>query len=395
VSAEQPSSARPSTAGRKAVIAFDCLFPNQTGGGERVYRALADELLRQGWRVEYLTRDDAAIEPVGFQVTSVWRGELYDADGVRRIGPALRFAWSLFRALSRRRSADLFVVSATPVLNVFAAALALAGRPHRRLFVDWLEIWPLRKWREYSGAIAGTIAAAMQAAALRLSANVTGDSEATISRMPAAVKRTGPILMGLTGLGEPPQARVAGSANHPVVVLTVGRLIADKRVDAIPAALAELMVTMPEARAVIVGTGPEEAAVRAAAAQAGMLDRVDFLGRVSDQELDELYRRASVLLNPSVREGFGLVVVEAAERGTPSVVIPGPNNAAADLIQPGVNGFLAASHAPKDLAAALCAAVQAGDPLRASTLGWAQASRRGKSMQDSVLALLKHLDETS
>lgn len=394
MSKEKTTLMRPSTTGRRAVIAFDCLFPNQTGGGERVYRALANELSGHGWHVEYLTIDDSAIQPVGFQVTSVWDGQPHDVDGVRRIGPAMCFAWGLFRALRKRRDADLFYVSATPVLNVFAAAVALAGRPHRRLFVDWLEIWPLAKWREYAGPIAGIVAALMQSVALRLSANVTGDSETTISRMPAAVKRTSPILMGLTGLGAPPRARVSGSAASSVVVLAVGRLIADKRVDTIPAALAELKKSVGDVRACIVGTGPEGSVIRAAAADAGVLDHIEFLGRVDDGELDELYRQATVLVNPSVREGFGLVVVEAAERGTPSVVIPGPNNAAADLIRPGVNGFLAASHAPSDLAAALASAVHAGDPLRQSTLRWAQASRKGKSMEDSVLALLERLDET-
>ena len=51
---------------------------------------------------------------------------------------------------------------------------------------------------------------------------------------------------------------------------------------------------------------------------------------------------------PSRREGYGLVVVEAAARGTPSVVVAGPDNAAVELIEEGVNGFVAASADPDD-----------------------------------------------
>ena len=46
---------------------------------------------------------------------------------------------------------------------------------------------------------------------------------------------------------------------------------------------------------------------------------------------------------PSEREGYGAVVVEAAARGTPSIVVRGPENAATELIVDGVNGFIASS----------------------------------------------------
>jgi len=59
-----------------------------------------------------------------------------------------------------------------------------------------------------------------------------------------------------------------------------------------------------------------------------------------------------VLVNPSAREGFGLVVAEAASRGTPSVVVAGEDNAAAELVVEGENGFVAASVTPAALGGA-------------------------------------------
>ena len=50
-------------------------------------------------------------------------------------------------------------------------------------------------------------------------------------------------------------------------------------------------------------------------------------------------RRALCLLLTSRREGYGLVVVEAASHGTPSVVVAGEDNAATELIEEGVNGI--------------------------------------------------------
>ena len=47
------------------------------------------------------------------------------------------------------------------------------------------------------------------------------------------------------------------------------------------------------------------------------------------------------LVLPSRREGYGLVVIEAAAHGTPSVVVADPDNAAVELVTEGVNGFIA------------------------------------------------------
>jgi glycosyltransferase involved in cell wall biosynthesis len=73
---------------------------------------------------------------------------------------------------------------------------------------------------------------------------------------------------------------------------------------------------------------------------------------------------------PSRREGYGMVVVEAAAVGTPSVVAAAPDNAAVELIEEGVNGFVARSAGSEDLAEAILRVHEAGPPLRESTAGW-------------------------
>ena len=68
---------------------------------------------------------------------------------------------------------------------------------------------------------------------------------------------------------------------------------------------------------------------------------------------------AACLLLPSLREGYGLVVVEAVARGTPAVVVDGPDNAATELVEPGVNGFVAASADPERDRARVVDAIEA------------------------------------
>jgi glycosyltransferase involved in cell wall biosynthesis len=93
---------------------------------------------------------------------------------------------------------------------------------------------------------------------------------------------------------------------------------------------------------------------------------------------------ASCLLHPSEREGYGLVIVEAASLGTPAIAVAEPENAATELIEDGVNGFVAASAEPADLAEAVVAAVRGGADLRESTLAWYERNRQRLSIESSL-----------
>ena len=121
-------------------VAYDCLFPYSTGGGERQYRAFADELGRAGLDVDYLTAaqwDGPTPAEDRFRIVPVTgRLSLYSLDGVRRIPAALRYAAGLFAALVRRRKQyAAVIVSGLPIFNVFAARLALLGSG-TRIVVD-------------------------------------------------------------------------------------------------------------------------------------------------------------------------------------------------------------------------------------------------------------------
>ena len=116
----------------------------------------------------------------------------------------------------------------------------------------------------------------------------------------------------------------------------------------------------------------------------GLEDVVSVPGFVSHERVDAALRRALCLLLPSRREGYGLVVVEASAAGTPSIVVADPDNAATELIEPGVNGFVAASADPADLAAAILRVRDAGEALRDSTAAWYARHARELSLTASL-----------
>jgi glycosyltransferase involved in cell wall biosynthesis len=107
-------------------------------------------------------------------------------------------------------------------------------------------------------------------------------------------------------------------------------------------------------------------------------------GFVDRATVDEALRTALCMALPSRREGFGLVVVESAARGTPSVVVDGPDNAATELVDDGQNGVVAGSADPDELAAAIVRVHRAGHALRESTADWFERNAPRLSLEEAL-----------
>ncbi|WP_037866211.1 glycosyltransferase family 4 protein, partial [Streptomyces sp. NRRL S-1868] len=132
------------------------------------------------------------------------------------------------------------------------------------------------------------------------------------------------------GVEEPPPA-VPRSPGP--LFLAMGRLVEYKRIDLL-LRLWERVRPVTGGRLVIVGDGPERSALEAMAGPG-----VTFTGHIGERAKHRLLCRAWLLLHPSLVEGWGLVVMEAAARGTPAIGfdIPGLR----DSVEDGVTGLLA------------------------------------------------------
>ncbi len=188
---------------------------------------------------------------------------------------------------------------------------------HRRPKLLWAESnrfdYPRRRWKE-----------SVKAAFIRrcAAANVYGeanreylcdlgmpDSRITTKR---AVIDTGLFTCSAPRTGERPYR----------VLLYVGRFSPEKNLERLLRAWARLVHdrTFPPARLALVGYGPLEAGLRATVGRLRLGNAVEFRGPVRQRELPALYREADALVLPSLREAWGLVVVEGMACGLPVAV---------------------------------------------------------------------------
>lgn len=117
--------------------------------------------------------------------------------------------------------------------------------------------------------------------------------------------------------------RALGLSAHRVIV-SVSRLIPRKGMDVALRAVREVLASVPDARYLIVGEGPERVSLERQAEDLGIGDRVRFLGRVPDETVRRCLRSADVfVLTPREDrkdvEGFGIVYGEAAAAGVCAV----------------------------------------------------------------------------
>ena len=370
-------------------LVYDCLFPHTVGGAERWYRNLAERLAAQGHEVSYVTlrQWDRGERPAveGVEVVAAGpRMALYARGGRRRILPPLVFgAGVLLHLLRRGRGYDAVHTASFPYFPVLAAgALRRLGR--YRLVVDWHEAWSREYWREYLGR-AGAVGWWVQSLCARVPQRAF-----CFSRLHARRLRE----LGVRGQVSVLEGEYAGAPGRPSpappgpVVVFAGRHIPEKQVPALVPALAAARERVPELSCDVYGDGPERSVVEARVAEAGLDGAVRVHGFAPAEEVEDALRRALCMALPSRREGYGLVVVEAAAAGTPSVVVAGPDNAAVELVEDGVNGVVARSASPEDLSEAIVRVHRAGRALRESTADWFERNSRRLSLESSLDTVL-------
>ncbi|MGO4496880.1 1,4-alpha-glucan branching protein domain-containing protein [Paenibacillus sp. 2RAB27] len=118
------------------------------------------------------------------------------------------------------------------------------------------------------------------------------------------------------------------------VLAFLGRLVYEKGVHTLLAAMPQVLIQYPDAKLVIAGMGPERDALEELAFSFG--DRVSFTGFLDEADKSLLLQRAEICIFPSLYEPFGIVALEAMASGTPLIV--SDTGGLAEIVSHGVNG---------------------------------------------------------
>jgi teichuronic acid biosynthesis glycosyltransferase TuaC len=171
---------------------------------------------------------------------------------------------------------------------------------------------------------AGSVRRALAAARLVL-ANSHGIAELASA---CGARETSVVHLGT----ELPPPTWVPKRDGPPALVTVAHLVARKRHADVMRVLAVLAARHPTLRYVIVGDGPERAALQDLAARLGVAERVDFHGQLPPDRAIEVARRCTLFVMPSTEEAFGVAYIEAMAGGVPAIGCrgePGPEEIAA------------------------------------------------------------------
>jgi glycosyltransferase involved in cell wall biosynthesis len=143
-------------------------------------------------------------------------------------------------------------------------------------------------------------------------------SEATRQELVGLGVRPGAITVVHNGMAVPAPAGAVLRTPFPSLCV-LGRLVPHKRVELALEAAARIRQHLPELKVRVVGHGYWEPRLRETVSRLGLQDAVELLGWVDEETKHQVLASSWALAMPSIKEGWGLAVLEAAASGTPTV----------------------------------------------------------------------------
>jgi glycosyltransferase involved in cell wall biosynthesis len=294
------------------------------GGSERYVERMAEGLARRGYDVTI----QCAAHP------NAPADEVVDGVRFRRRGGRLTvYLWALVAVLRLRPDLVVDVQNGVPFFSPLVArcpVLVLVHHVHRE------------QWSAVLGPVLGRIGWLVESRLgpwLYRNCRYITVSQVTRAELDQLGVSAARITVVRNGLDPVPHTR-ATQDRDPTLVL-VGRLVPHKQVEHAIDVVARLAARWPKLRLEVVGQGWWLANLRRHAELRDVQDRVTLHGWVDEQDKHEIIARSWVHVCPSVKEGWGVAIMEAAAHGVPSVAYRAAGGVAESIVD-GLTGLLAA-----------------------------------------------------
>jgi len=317
----------------------DVVYPFNIGGRERRLWEITRRLGMNGVDVHIYTMKwwtgDKNLYLDGVWLHAICKQRALYKGERRSIIQALMFGLSTFKLIAAQF--DVLDVDHMPYFPIFAARIVCVFR-RKRMVATWHEVWGREYWTNYLGWLA-PISSVTEWLAAHLPDEIVAVSKETSARLISQLGVRAPVRTIELGVD---LAAICAEEESTLKsdILFAGRLLGNKNVDMLLQAVALMREDYPRLCCRIVGEGPERSRLEALSLDLGLEDNVIFHDFFPGSEIYGIMKAAKVFALPSVREGFGAVVLEANSCGLPVVTVDHPDNAARHLIIENQNGFL-------------------------------------------------------
>jgi len=339
----------------KIAYVYDNVYPYYIGGLEKRVWEVARRLAQRGhdvhwYAMKYWDGPDV-LEKEGVYLHGVCEPKPLFVHGRRSVEEAIYFARNVFIPLARDNY-DIIDCQNFPYFPCFSAKIAslLKKTP---LVITWHEVWDTY-WYTYLGK-KGVFGKAVE----RITACLTDHNVAVSPKTKNDLQSIGvdkEITVIPNGIDFDSIQAITPSPEKTDVIYA-GRLIKEKNIDMLIKAIELVKKELPDVQCTIIGEGPEKEALRTLTLELNLERNIRIKDFVTSQDdLFALMKSARVFVLPSVREGFGISVLEANACGLPVVTVEHSQNAAYSLIKNGENGFIAKLNV-EDLTIHICKAL--------------------------------------
>lgn len=330
------------------ILYFTQLFyPALYGGGEYIFYQWAADLANKGHEVHVITQNlDGAKSYENHKGMHIYRvGSTLNPTGTLPIGIISNLTFlvqSFFLGMKISRKFKIDVIHSNTYVPVLSAQMCstLLQIPHIATIHDVYRTSQKDFWKTWSGQKGvsksmGVLGPVMEKLVTRMHV-ATFHTVSQKSKQDLESLGVSKVVVIPNGIN--PNDYHSNGMTKKNQAIFVGRLVFYKNLDVVINAFEKIVKKIPDAKLILVGNGPQRNHLEQLVEKLGLKSSISFTGMVSDAEKIRLISESAVLLNPSLIEGFGIVVLEGFACGKP--VITSDSKPLSDLIDDSVDGYV-------------------------------------------------------
>lgn len=326
----------------KIIFLSDAVYPYNKGGKEKKIFELSTRLARKGHDVHIYCMKWWKTNEKERKENGVWLHAIspyYPLYSGQRRSIKQGIMFSLHALKLMKVNFDVLDVDHMPFFPLFAAKIVCVLR-RKKMAATWHEVWGKRYWLEYMKGPLGLFGYIVEQISFRLPDIFLASSEFTYNRLVNEIKVKQPVFTISNGI-DTSKIEPSEVIKHDFDIVFAGRLLQHKNVDVLLRSIHTLQQKGYTIKTAIIGNGPQKRKLERLASQLKLDKQVRFFNFFEkDEDLYGFIKDSKLFVNPSSREGFGLVALEANCCGIPVVTVNHQDNATKDLINSKLNGFI-------------------------------------------------------